>query len=61
MGSDMVYRYRPMRVFPTMTTRLFMAVGSFMLGETLCLRNHSVNRQFAIILRVQRHFVAFGV
>ena len=30
MGSIMVYRYRPMRVVPTITTRVFMARGSFM-------------------------------
>jgi hypothetical protein len=29
MGLDMVYRYRPMRVFPRMTTGSIMSKGSF--------------------------------
>ncbi len=29
MGSKMVYRYRPMRLVPTMTTRVIIVPGSF--------------------------------
>ena len=29
MGSKMVYRYRPMRLVPTTTTRVIIAPGSF--------------------------------
>ena len=36
MGQIMVYRYRPMRVFPTMTTRVVISRGSF------CVRGHYV-------------------
>jgi len=28
MGSIVVYRYRPMRLVPTITTRAFIATGS---------------------------------
>lgn len=32
MGLNMVYRYRPMRMLPTMTTRLFIPRDSSVLG-----------------------------
>lgn len=32
MGLVMVYRYRPMRLCPTITTRDVMSAGSFVLG-----------------------------
>ncbi|EEX10496.1 hypothetical protein SL1157_2555 [Ruegeria lacuscaerulensis ITI-1157] len=35
MGSIMVYRYRPMRVVPTITTSVFIARGSFLRAGTL--------------------------
>lgn len=35
MGQNMVYRYRPMRLVPTITTRVIIVTGPFMLGGTL--------------------------
>ncbi len=32
MGQIVVYRYRPMRVVPTITTSFVIASGSFLLG-----------------------------
>ncbi len=32
MGRNMVYRYRPMRVVPTITTSVIMVTCSLMLG-----------------------------
>lgn len=41
----MVYRYRPMRFVPTITTSEVIAIGSFSLAGTLWARGRSVNRQ----------------
>ena len=35
MGSTMVYRYRPMRVVPTITTSVLIARGSFIACENI--------------------------
>jgi len=35
MGSIMVYRYRPMRVVPTITTSVLIARGSLLLGSDI--------------------------
>ncbi len=46
MGWVMVYRYRPMRVSPTMTTSCVMPSGSFMRAGTLWVVRRGVNSQF---------------
>ncbi len=62
MGSIMVYRYRPMRVVPTITTSVFIARGSFFAWGDIM--SGGKGRQQAIVpifyLRAGflRHFVA---
>lgn len=45
MGSIVVYRYRPMRLVPTITTRVVIATGSLMLKRTLWAVVTGVNSQ----------------
>lgn len=51
MGLDMAFRYRPMRVFPTMTTSVVKPVLLFAFGDIMGVGN---NRQQAICDRTYR-------
>ena len=46
MGSIVVYRYRPMRLVPTITTSVVIATGSSVLRRTVWVVHRGVNRQF---------------
>ncbi len=48
MGQIMVYRYRPMRLDPTITTSAAMATGSSLLRRRLGAGEEGVNLQNAI-------------
>ncbi|NOD29222.1 hypothetical protein [Ruegeria atlantica] len=62
MGSIMVYRYRPMRVVPTITTSVLIARGSFLLGGDIMVggkgRQQAIAPIFYLSGGILRHFVA---
>jgi len=61
MGLSVVYRYRPMRLVPTITTRLVITrLSSTALQRTLCLWGRSVNRQRGWKCTNLGHFLALG-
>ncbi len=49
MGSIMVYRYRPMRVVPTITTSVLIAKGSFFACRDIMSRGKGRQQAFAPI------------
>lgn len=62
MGSIMVYRYRPMRVVPTITTSVLIARGSFLRGMDIMSGGKGRQQAIAPIFypegRIFRHFIA---
>ncbi len=62
MGSIMVYRYRPMRLVPTITTSVLIARGSFQLDRDLMGGRRGRQQAIAPIFYLRgmflRHFVA---
>lgn len=62
MGSIMVYRYRPMRVVPTITTSVLIARGSFLLGGDIMVgggeRQQAIPPIFYLNGGILRNFVA---
>lgn len=62
MGSIMVFRYRPMRVFPTITTSAFIARGSFFACRDIMVGGKGRQQAIAPIFYLGggylRHFIA---
>jgi len=59
MGSIVVYRYRPMRLVPTITTSVVIATGSSVLRRTVWVVHRGVNRQFGRNITQALVFLSF--